>query len=76
MQEYDINEGDIWNFDETGFQVGDLKGILILVPREIKQVYIRNPHDQEIITCIKCISAKGKALSTFFIIKGEVLTEQ
>jgi hypothetical protein len=35
-EEFDIDDGDIWNFDETGFQVGIIKGTTVMVPREIK----------------------------------------
>ena len=45
MKEYDIGEGEIWNFDETGFQVGMLKGTKVMVPHEIKQAYIQLPEN-------------------------------
>jgi DDE superfamily endonuclease len=71
MEEYGLDEGDLWNFDETGFQVGEMKGTLVLVPREIKKIYTRTPRDREIVTCIECISARGEAIPTFFITKGK-----
>jgi DDE superfamily endonuclease len=73
MKEYDIGEGEIWNFDETGFQVGMLKGAKVMVPREIKQAYIRSPENREMITCIECISAKGECIPSFIIVKGKNL---
>jgi hypothetical protein len=77
LYEYDIDDGDIWNFDETGFQVGDLKsGTIVWVPREIKAVYKRTPGNRKLVTCVECISARGEALPTFFIIKSKSLPER
>jgi len=73
MEEYDIDEGDIWNFDETGFQVRELKGTKVLVPHEIKKVFIKNPYNREIVTCVECISVCGEALPSFIITKRETI---
>jgi hypothetical protein len=52
---------DIWNFDETGFQVGNLKGDAVLVPREIKEALIRDPHNRELLASVECVSAVGSS---------------
>jgi hypothetical protein len=75
-EEFDIQDVDIWNFDETGFQVGNLKGAAVFVPREIKKAFIRDPHNRELVTCVECVSAAGEALPSFIIVKGASLQER
>jgi hypothetical protein len=69
-------EFDIWNFDETGFQVDNLKGAAVFVLREIKKAFIRDPYNRELVTCVECVSAAGEALPSFIIVKGASLQER
>jgi hypothetical protein len=57
--------------DETGFMVGMLKACQVLVPREIKACYTRNPQNRELVTCVECISAAGEYIPSYIVIKGE-----
>jgi hypothetical protein len=75
-EEFDIQDTDIWNFDETGFQVGNLKGAAVFVPREIKKAFIRDPHNRELVTSVECVSVAGEALLSFIIVKGASLPER
>jgi hypothetical protein len=74
-EEFDIQDIDIWNFDKTGFQVGNLKGAAVFVPREIKKAFIRDPHNRELVTCVECVSAAGEAFPSFTIVKGASIQE-
>jgi hypothetical protein len=38
IQRYNIERGDIWNFDEAGFRVGCTKGQKVMVPVDIREV--------------------------------------
>jgi hypothetical protein len=40
--DFDIQDVDILNFGEVGFQVGDLRGAAVFMPREIKKALIRD----------------------------------
>lgn len=40
IQKHNIDQKDIWNFDETGFRIGCPKGQVIYVPLEVKEVRI------------------------------------
>ena len=44
VKKHEISRKDIWNFDETGFRIGCLKGEEIYVPLDVKEVsyYLRN----------------------------------
>jgi hypothetical protein len=38
IERYQIERGDIWNFDEAGFRVGCTKGQKVIVPLDIREV--------------------------------------
>ena len=77
VEEYDIDNGDIWDFDETCFAFGDHKdSCVVWVPRDIKAVYQRTPANRKLIACVECISARGESLPTFFIVKGARIMER
>jgi hypothetical protein len=73
LANYGIGVRDIWNIDETGFMVGMLKKCVVMVLREIKKCYTRNPNNKELITCVECISAAGEFIPSMIIIKGKKL---
>jgi hypothetical protein len=73
LANYGIGVRDIWNMDETGFMVGILKKCVVMVPREIKKCYTRNPNNKELITCVECIFAAGEFIPSMIIIKGKKL---
>jgi hypothetical protein len=43
---YKIERDQIHNFDETGFQVGCLKGQEVIVPIKVKELYSLSPKDR------------------------------
>ena len=53
--------------------VGILKACQVLVPREIKASYTRNPQNRELVTCVECISTAGEYLPYYICIKWEYL---
>jgi hypothetical protein len=50
-----------------------LKKCVVIVLREIKKCYTRNPNNKELITCVKCISTAGEFIPSMIIIKGKHL---
>jgi hypothetical protein len=69
---YGICDEDIYNFDETGFQMGQIRSATVITsserssrPRQVQG------HSQEWITVIQGINSQGWALPPFVIFKGK-----
>jgi hypothetical protein len=45
LLEHNIEKRDVWNFDETGFRIGCLRGQLVLTHTNQKAVYIADPEN-------------------------------
>jgi hypothetical protein len=73
---YGIGPRDLWNMDETGFMVAMLKACKVLVPREIKKCYVRNPSVRDMVTCVEAVSAAGEYIPSMMILKGTKLFER
>ena len=75
LEEYQIQQADVWNFDEIGFRIGCLKGRVVIVPADVKAIYLADPDNRESITVLECISGGGESIDPFILIKGEVLID-
>ena len=63
LAKYKISQKDIWNFDETGFRVGCLKGQQIYMPLDIKEVYYcSNYKDIILIVYIVVLTKSRKSI--------------
>jgi hypothetical protein len=62
--------------DETGFRISVLNGKIIITYLNTKAVYLADPDNRESLTIIETISARGKAIALFLILKGEILLEE
>jgi hypothetical protein len=76
LEEYQIRQADVWNFDEIGFRIGCLKGRVVIVPADVKAIYLADPDNRESITVLECISGGGESIDPFILMKGEVLMEK
>jgi hypothetical protein len=82
---YDILEGfisqipprNIYNFDETGFQIGQGKSQKVVTTRP-NQTLRGNPTKEmgELVSAIECIAADGFVLLPYFIFKGVIHMER
>ena len=61
---------DIYNFDETGCQIGITAGGIVIVSTNIERVYVNDPDNKELITVVECISAGGYHVLAMVIFKG------
>jgi hypothetical protein len=59
--------------DKIGFIVGMLKKCVVMVLREMKKCYTRNPSNKELITYVKYISTAREFIPLIIIIKGKNL---
>ncbi|TQS38397.1 hypothetical protein Golomagni_01097 [Golovinomyces magnicellulatus] len=67
---------DVWNFDKVDFRIGCLRGRSVIVPADVKAVYIADPGNRESITSLECVSTTGKCIESFLILKGEIIKEK
>ncbi len=73
---YSIEQKDVWNFDEIGFRIGCLRGRMVVVPADIKAIYLADPDNRESITALECCSAGGLSIAPFLILKGDIMLEK
>src|SRR5450432_3794881 len=73
IAKYGIEEQDIYNFDETGFQMGVISTAKVVTgaERSNRPVAIQ-PGNREWVTAIDCISTAGWSLPPVIIFEGKV----
>src|SRR5450432_3957801 len=73
IAKYGIEEQDIYNFDETGFQMGVISTAKVVTgaERSNRPVAIQ-PGNREWVTTIDCISTAGWSLPPVIIFEGKV----
>ncbi|RYC79285.1 hypothetical protein BFJ63_vAg17832 [Fusarium oxysporum f. sp. narcissi] len=70
-----VEQDDIWNIDETGFQIGYLKnGIFLWTFGEVEQPILTDAHETISVTVVESISATGRILPPFIIMSGVQIT--
>ena len=65
-----IQDEDIYNFDETGFQIGVSSGEKVLVPKGTRAVYTADPENRELITSVETINYGGRKVPPMIIFAG------
>src|SRR5450432_312168 len=73
IAKYGIEEQDIYNFDETGFQMGVISTVKVIssAERSNRPVSIQ-PGNREWVTAIDCISSARWSLLPVIIFEGKV----
>jgi hypothetical protein len=66
----------MWNINETGFRISVLNGKIIIIYLNTKAIYLADPDNRELLTIIETISARGKVIILFLILKKEILLEE
>jgi hypothetical protein len=69
VSEHGIVTDDIWNMDETGFQIGVGKDQMVVTKRRRAQ-YFSLPTNRESATAVEAISAAGRVIPVFLILSG------
>jgi DDE superfamily endonuclease len=73
VEEYDIQDGDIYNMDEKGVmagQIGEEKVIVTADTRFAQKSFVTQDGSREWVTIISCISLDGRYLPLYVIFKG------
>ena len=55
LAKYQIKDTNIYNFDETNARLGCLKGMDVIVPEEVKELYSLSPENCKSVTVIEAI---------------------
>jgi hypothetical protein len=61
---------DIYNFDETGFQIGVTSSEQVIVPKDYIVVYTADPDNKELITSVETVNWAGKKVPPMIIFTG------
>jgi hypothetical protein len=65
-----IQDEDIYNFDETGFQIGITSGEKVIVPKDTITAYSADPDNRELITSVETIGYSGRKVPPMIIFAG------
>jgi hypothetical protein len=72
INKYGIQEGDIYNFDETGFLMGILSSAKVVTSSERRgRPRTKQPGNREWVTVIQGVCADGWVLPPFIVVKGK-----
>lgn len=69
---YGIQDEDIYNFDEAGFQLGVISTAKVITATERSRTVSIQPGNREWVTVIETISGSGWVLPSFIILKGKM----
>ena len=67
INKYDIEPGNLYNMDESGFAIGDIEASQRIINATIRQAFQAKPGRQEWVTAIECVSADGTSLPPLII---------
>lgn len=67
---WSIQDEDIYNFDETGCQIGISGGSHVVVPQGEEKIFLNDPDNKELVTCVECFNATGYHVPPMLIFKG------
>ena len=76
VQKFDILPENIYNMDETGFNIGDFEARHVVVDTSVQTRYQAQPAQQEWVTAIECICADGSSIPPLMIFTGETFVWQ
>jgi hypothetical protein len=73
IAKYGVLEEDIFNFDETGFQMGVISTSKVITTSDRKgRPRTKQPGNRKWVTVIEAISARGQAIPPFIIFDGKL----
>ena len=72
VAKYGIAEADIYNFDETGFTMGQITPTMVVTSSERKnKPKLAQPGNREWVTVIQGVNSQGWAVPPFIVVKGK-----
>ena len=71
-QQYNIQPGALYNFDETGFRIGIGRNQWIITRDPSRQAYLPTLTNRELVTVCEAISGDGAVLPPMIIVPGVI----
>jgi hypothetical protein len=71
IKQHKLRPKNIYNFDESGFMLGEGKKQNIITANPSASEYIATGDRGQSLTAIECIAADGWVMSPFFLFAGE-----
>ena len=75
IKEYGITNEDIWNFDETGFNIGIGKDQWIVTREFKKQAWIGMNTNREYATVVEAINSTGQVIKPYIILSAKCILQ-
>ena len=71
FHDHDIRPENVYNMDETGFQMGQTNKDFVILDSGNSSTWRQQPGSKELITVIECVSATGRSLPPTILFKGK-----
>ena len=75
-ERYNVFNEDIWNFDETDFQIGVKKSQWIVTSLRTKRHFLISDNNREYVSVVETINATEIVLNSMFILLERVHLER
>jgi hypothetical protein len=75
-EEFAVANEDIWNFDETGFQIGVGRTQWIITASTSKRSYLATDGTRTLVTSVEAVSAGGAVIVEMLILPGKTHMER
>jgi hypothetical protein len=73
IAKYGVAEEDIFNFDETGFQMGVISTSKVITTSDRKgRLRTKQPGNRTWVTVIEAVNARGWVIPPFIIFNGKL----
>ena len=69
-EKWAIQDNNVSNFNETGFQIGVVSREVVIIPINCKAVYTADSNNKELVTSIETINYSGRKVPAIIIFKG------
>ncbi|KAJ5873624.1 uncharacterized protein N7473_013183 [Penicillium subrubescens] len=76
IAQYGISADDIWNFDETGFNIGVVQDLWFITREPKRQIFDGFSTNREYATAIEAVSATRSPIAPVAILRSKVLLLQ
>jgi hypothetical protein len=71
IQKYHVKKRNLINADESGFRIGCPRGVEVIVPLDVRELYSVSPENRRSVTIIKAIRAHGVSdIPPMIIVQG------
>jgi hypothetical protein len=72
IAKYGIADADIYNFDETGFMMGQIIALMVITSsNRRRKPKLAQPGNREWVTVIQGVNSQGWTVPPFIVIKGK-----